>query len=262
MGFRQTTAFKVLPGVRMCLPDPGTGERHALTVRSLAGGVPLADDGAVRAPRAPFRPWERRLHQALAHGDVLRVRRLAGRRGHRLLGSALGGLTAYADGAGEVARPLLHEAWRARYLVEEHPLVAARLPHATVGVDVSADVHAVVPISRDAVGLALVDTLRRADATGEAIEVAEQLDPSVVAALALTDLYERAGRTDDVVALTEGVSNTDDASALLLVRRAVALRDTGRAGEADAALADAIRWGVRGSVVRRLAMRERDHGPT
>ena len=255
MGFRQSTPFKVLPGVRLTIRDPASGERRPLTIRGVT--PPAPDDRTARRPGPRAHPWERRLHRSLLLGDAAEVRRVAGRRGHRVLGAALGGLTAYATGAGP-ARALLDEAWRSGDAVEEHPFLSARLLHATVRIDVTDDVQAVVPVSRDAVGLALVASLRELAETEAATVVAEELDPSVVAALALTDLYRRTGRPDDLVELTSGVSNTDDASALLLLHRATALRVVGLDADADAALQEAVRWGVRGSVVRRLALSERD----
>jgi hypothetical protein len=256
MGFRQDTAFKVLPGVRLTIRDPGTGEQRPLEVRTVGAPSSLAEETAtVRPGRRPA--WEHRLHRSLLLGDAVEVQRVAGRRGHPLLGAALGGLTAYATGAGP-AWALLGEAWRSGYAVEQHPFLVDRLAQATVRVDLTDDVHAVVPVSRDAVGLALIACDRSLGRLDAAIEVAEDLDPSVVAALTLADLYLRAGRTLEVIDLTEGVSNTDDAAALLMVQRAAALRACGDEDMAQAVLQDAIRWGLRDSAVRRVALEERD----
>jgi hypothetical protein len=45
--------------------------------------------------------------------------------------------------------------------------------------------------------------------------------------VSLAELYARVGRYDDVVDLSNGVSNEDDAGARLLVYRGIALREQG-----------------------------------
>lgn len=254
MGFRRSTPYKVLPGARLTIRDPTTGEWRPLTLR---GAPPCGDPGPARRPGWTAAPWARRLHQAVLEGDVAAVRAIAREEDEGPLGVVLAGLCAHAGGARD-ARELLREAWEVGGAPEQHPFVTRHLPHATVAVAVSAGLRAALPISRDAVGLALLAGERDAGELDAATAVAEDLDPSVVALLALVDLALRAGRLDDVVELTEGLSNTDDATALLLVQRATALRATDRPAAADAALQDAIRWGVRGSVVRRVALAERD----
>lgn len=249
MGFRRSTAYKVLPGVRLTVQDPETGRHRPLALRP---APPHADPAVAR-------PADRRLHRALLLGDVEGVRRAAARRGHGLLGTALGGLTAYATGAGQ-AHALLRVAWDAGGPGAAASFAEDHAAHATVRVDLSVDVQAFLPPSWDAVGLALTALERRRDVDA-AIAVAEGLDPSVVAALALADLYLEAGRPQDVVELTEGMTNTDDTMAMLLVTRATALRLAGHLGEADSVLHEAIRWGVRDSVVRRVAVLAMNAGP-
>lgn len=255
MGFRRSTPYKVLPGVRLTITDPTTGERRPLALRPASPPGPTRSTGRLPGRTSPG--WVRRLHHALLLGDCATVRAEAAAHGHGPLGSALAGLCEHATGA-RAARSTLRSAWEDGLSLEQHPFVVHHLPHATVAIAVSNGVRAVLPVSRDALGLALVSCERDAGELHAAIAVAEDLDPSVVAVLLLVDLYLRADRLDDVVDLTEGLSNTDDATALLLVQRATALRATDRPVEADAALQDAIRWGVRGSVVRRVALAERD----
>lgn len=255
MGFRRSAAYKVLPGVRLTIRDPRTGQRRPLTLRPAA---PIHADPAgsrIPGPRTP--PWERRLHRALLHGDAEGVRRASALHGLGLLGTALGGLTAYASGAGP-ARELLRSAWTTGGPDREALFEADHLGHTSFRIDLTAGVQAQLPVSWDAIGFALVAVERRRDDLDAAIAVAEELDPSVVAVLVLADLYLDADRPADVVELTEGLTNTDDTTALLLVMRAVSLRRVGDPEEARAVLHEAIRWGVRDSVVRRLALAERD----
>lgn len=61
----------------------------------------------------------------------------------------------------------------------------------------------------------------------DAIAIVEQVVPTTVAAVSLAELYVAARRWGDLVTLTNGVTNGDDSSALLLVYRACALRRPG-----------------------------------
>jgi hypothetical protein len=255
MGFRRSTAYKVLPGVRLTIRDPETGRRRPLAMRAAAPMRGEPTEARVAGPLS--RSWERRLHRGLLLGDAEGVRRAAAGHGEGLLGTALGGLTAYATGAG-AGHQLLRAAWEAGGPEEPSPFDADDIAHVTIRVDLTAGVQARLPVSWDTVGLALVHLERRRADLDAAIAVAEDLDPSIVAALVLADLYLEAQRPEDVVELTEGMTNTDDVTALLLVMRAMALRMAGREREAAPVLQGAIRWGVRDSVVRRLALSERD----
>lgn len=255
MGFRRSTAYKVLPGVRLTIRDPRTGQRRPLTLRPAA--QVHADPAEQRFPGPRTPPWERHLHRSLLHGDAEGVRRAAARHGLGLMGTALAGLTAYASGAGP-AQELLRSAWETGGPDHETPFEADHVERTSVRIDLTAGVQAQLPLSWDAIGLALVAVERCRGDLDAAVAVAEELDPSVVAVLVLADLYLDADRPADVLELTEGLTNTDDTTALLLVMRAVALRKVGDRVGARAVLAEAIRWGVRDSVVRRLALAERD----
>jgi tetratricopeptide (TPR) repeat protein len=91
----------------------------------------------------------------------------------------------------------------------------------------------------------------------EAIEVVEQLDPSTYAAVSLAELYAQTGRWDDVIELTEGVKNEDDAAALLCVFRGKAFREQGFHDAAHEALKEALRSRCRAAEIRHLALAER-----
>ena len=65
----------------------------------------------------------------------------------------------------------------------------------------------------------------RKTATSGAIDVVERLEPSAYTAVSLAELYLLADRPDEVIELTQGVTNEDDATAILLVFRGAAFRD-------------------------------------
>jgi Tfp pilus assembly protein PilF len=77
------------------------------------------------------------------------------------------------------------------------------------------------------------------------------------AAVSLVELYLKAGRFDEVVELTEGMKNEDDASALLCVFRGSAFREQGFHDAAHEALKEALRSRSREAAIRHLALSER-----
>jgi tetratricopeptide (TPR) repeat protein len=118
-------------------------------------------------------------------------------------------------------------------------------------------VTAELPINRDAVGLALAELKQERDDRAGAIDVVEQLEPTTYAAVSLAELYAQTGRWDDVIELTEGIKNEDDASALLCVFRGQAFREQGYHDAAHEALKEALRARSRAAPIRHLALAER-----
>ncbi len=123
--------------------------------------------------------------------------------------------------------------------------------------DVADGVSAQLPIARDVIGLALAEVLQElGDLTG-AISVVEQLEPSTVAAVSLAELYAQTGSWDEVISLTEGVSNDDEPSTFLLIQRGAALREQGFFDAAREALKEAMRVRSRPPELRHQALVER-----
>lgn len=81
--------------------------------------------------------------------------------------------------------------------------------------------------------------------------------PSTISAVSLAELYIAQSRWDDVVELTNGLTNDDEAAVFLLVQRAIALRESGRPGAAREALKEALRIRSRPAGLRHLALIER-----
>ncbi len=85
----------------------------------------------------------------------------------------------------------------------------------------------------------------------------ESLEPTAPAALSLAELYSDAGRDQDVVDLTTGLTNVDDATALLLVLRGRAFGQLGYQDPAREALKEAFRVKARPASIRHRALLER-----
>jgi len=118
-------------------------------------------------------------------------------------------------------------------------------------------VTAELPINRDAVGLALAELKQDRDDFAGAIDIVEQLEPTTYSAVSLAELYAQTGRCDDVIELTAGITNQDDASALLCVFRGQAFRQQGFHDAAHETLKEALRSRSRAAPIRHLALAER-----
>jgi tetratricopeptide (TPR) repeat protein len=124
-------------------------------------------------------------------------------------------------------------------------------------INIAVGVTTELPINRDAVGLALAEIRQRDGDLAGAIDVVEQLEPSAYAAVSLAELYSETGRLDDVIELTNGLTNEDDATALLLVFRGAALREQGFNDAAHEAFKEALRSRSRSAAIRHFALSER-----
>ena len=87
-----------------------------------------------------------------------------------------------------------------------------------------------------------------------AVDAVEQLTPSTVAAVSLAELYSCQRRWDDVVALTDGISNVDEAATFLLIQRAIALRELAFLDAARDAFKEALRIRSRPAALRHRAL--------
>lgn len=105
-------------------------------------------------------------------------------------------------------------------------------------VEIATGVTAAMPLCRDLVGLTLAELLQEAAQVDAAIQVVESLEPSNIAAVSLAETYLEANRPADVVQ-TNGLSNDDDPTALLLTFRGTAIPD-GSLGAAREALKAAL----------------------
>lgn len=124
-----------------------------------------------------------------------------------------------------------------------------------LAIQITPIVLAEVPMSSLGAALMLAELYQRAGDSEKAIELLESLgslQADVIFALSLAELYDEANRPDDVIRVTEGFSNADDASAQLLVYRAGALRKRGLNDAALAVLKEALKSRSRDSMILRI----------
>jgi tetratricopeptide (TPR) repeat protein len=291
MGFRMRKSMKIAPGVRLSVSKSGVGasvggkgarySAHSSGRRTVSAGggiVPgvsyqkSVGGGRSRkasqpqssgaAPVAPTKPGvfapkgEKELYKAVKSQDVQAMKRVGEQHpDFRLPSYSIAGLMLLTDEPMEAER-LLADAFATGKDPGVDKFISTYL-FTRLELSIAQGVTAELPINRDAVGLALAELKQDHDDLAGAIDVVEQLEPTTYAAVSLAELYAHAGRWDDVIELTEGMRNEDDASALLCVFRGQAFREQGFHDAAHEALKEALRSKSRAASIRHLALAER-----
>ena len=265
---------------------PGTGMRDVRTMRSgtKSTGRPSSRPAARAAlpatPRPPLPPhpslfapsWEKHLFKAVAAADSNRdpagaefaaVAKEFGTEHPdvRVLAAALDGLQQFTfggPGAQARARDLMGWAISQGVDLKSHAFVVKYLSERTWPVEIAAGIVAHLSIAHDVLLLAGAELHQAAGDLGAAVWTVEQAVPTAPAALSLVELYSEAGRDQDVIDLTSGITNLDDSSALLLTLRARSFSALGYHDAAREALKEALRLkSGRSLEVRHRALVER-----
>lgn len=288
MGFRMRKSIKVAPGVRLSVSKSGVGAsaggrgarysahssgRRTTTVgsgvvpgvsyqKSSGGGRSRAAAAELGAPASPKKPGlfapkgEKQLYKAIKAQDVQAIKRVGTEHpDFRLPSYSLAGLMMLTSEPKD-AEQLLGEAFATGNDPAEDKFVSNYL-FTRLELSIAEGVSAELQVNRAAVGLALAELKQEHGDIAGAIDVVEQLEPTTFAAVSLAELYALTERWDDVIELTEGIKNEDDASALLLCYRGMALREQGFHDAAHEALKEALRSRSRPSEIRHLALSER-----
>jgi len=127
----------------------------------------------------------------------------------------------------------------------------------TITLELADGVRVTMSLGREAVGLALAELYQATARLTRAIEVVEYLEPTFTAAVSLAELYSDAGRSPDVIELTNSLTNESDAHAFLLVLRARALRELDMFDAARESLKEAMRRRSVDPEIRRRGYLER-----
>ncbi len=235
---------------------PATGSASRSTGRS-TGRASLPAPPGVPAPPHPalFAPdWEKRLFKALAAdtaasttGAALAEAARESAAEHpdvRVLAAALDGLHQFTNtdpAAQDRARSLIGWAITQGVDLKTHPFVLRYLAERTWPVEIAAGIVAHLGIAHDVLLLAEAELHQAAGDLPAAIWTVEQAVPTAPAALSLVELYSEADRHQEVIDLTDDVTNLDDSSALLLCLRARSFSALGYHDAAREALKDALR---------------------
>ncbi len=253
-----------IPGTGLSyVTTSGGGGRHASqAAASHAAPVRRSPPPAPPVPR-PLKPallapkGEKELYHALETRDAAAMERVAQEHPDvALAAETLAGALELSAGDNTRAKTVLEwvfatgrdpaaDAFLRKYVSFELQL------HVATGVTAS------LPLARDTIGLALAELEQATGDVARAIDVVEQLEPTTYTALSLAELYTVAGRYDEVVSLTDGIANQDDATALLCVFRGIALREQGHLDAACDAFREALKSKRRAPVIRHRAWLER-----
>jgi tetratricopeptide (TPR) repeat protein len=110
---------------------------------------------------------------------------------------------------------------------------------------------------RTTLGLILSEIEESIGSPDRAIYVAEALEPTTVTAASLADLYADGAKWDEIVSLTDGVTNEDNPSVYLLTQRGIAFRQLQHFDAARQSFTEALRIRSRSVALRHLAFIER-----
>lgn len=290
MGFRVRKSIKLAPGVRLNVSKTGIGAsiggrgarftahssgRMTASARTGIPGVsyqtsvgggrrvattrPTAARTTAPSPKKPgmFAPkGEKQLYDAIRQQDVQAMKRVGDEHpDFRLASYSLSGLLMLTSDPATAAR-LLSEAFSLGGDPGQDKFIT-KYVYAGMELEIAPGVTAELPVGRDAVGLALAELKQDAEDPNGAISIVEQLEPTTYAAVSLAELYVQVGRFNEVIQLTEKITNQDDATALLLVYRGIALRSQGFHDAAHQAFKEALRSRSRDAAIRHLALSER-----
>ncbi|MGM5069007.1 DUF4236 domain-containing protein [Rhodococcus qingshengii] len=243
-------------------PRRRTPTAAAIPVSQLPPPLPVP---VIPPPHAPA--WERELFQILHSRTPADYIGVAQRHGHiapnlRILAAALEGMLhfEFADtnpATAHRARSLLGWVVAQHVNLSTDPFMQKYLPERRWPVKIVHGVTAALRISDDVLILAAAELHQSADDLPAAIWTVEYATPTAHAALSLADLYSSADRHQDVVDLTNGITNEDDATALLLALRGRAFAQLGYNDAARESFKEALRVRSRASEVRHRALLER-----
>jgi tetratricopeptide (TPR) repeat protein len=227
--------------------------------RSKGGGARAGAQEVVPPAKKPglFAPkGEKQLYKAVKAQDVQAIKRVGDEHPDFQLPSySLAGLMMLSTEPAEAER-LLNVAFGTGEDPASHEFVSTYL-FTRLELSLAQGVTAELPVNRDAVGLALAELKQAHGDLEGAIDAVEHLEPTTYSAVSLAELYAQTGRWDEVIELTEGIKNEDDAAALLCVFRGQAFRQQGFHDAAHESLKEALRARSRAAPIRHLALAER-----
>jgi tetratricopeptide (TPR) repeat protein len=151
----------------------------------------------------------------------------------------------------------LESIWDLNDKIDADPLFRKYLGLKGFEVGIAEGVVAELNLNRDAIGLFLAETLQSQNRLERAIEVVEDLYPTQTTALSLADLYVAAKKWPDVIEISNGIVNVDDATCLILIYRGIAFRESGYIDASKETFKEALKSKKRSMVVRHRGHAER-----
>lgn len=135
--------------------------------------------------------------------------------------------------------------------------VSKYLPDVAFRLAIADGIEVALPLDRNYIGLMLAELHQETGDLAAAVDIVEQLEPKTITAVSLAELYAEQQRWDEVVDLTEGRTNEDEAATFLLIQRGIAFREQGFPDAARESLKEALRIRTRPPELRQRALVER-----
>lgn len=262
--------------VTRTLSIPGSGISHTKSISTGSGGRrPAPARGAAptrptpapktSAPKTPtpgiFAPkWEKELHRALiAQPDPRSLARIGTEHEPARSLAAFFEATLVSVPAGDAQRgiDLLSWLFGTGYDPAKDEFIKKYMPAAAFGLSIAEGIDVQLAPDRDFIGLLLAELHQEAGNLPAAVDVVEQLEPSTITAVSLAELYAAQDRWDEVVNLTEGLQNEDEAATYLLIQRGIAFREQGYQDASRESFKEALRVRFRPAELRQRALIER-----
>lgn len=247
---------------------PGSGISHTKTISSGHTSRRTQSATATKPPAAPKAPtpgvfapkWEKELYKAvLGKPDFASLARIGADHPAARPLAALLEATLVSVPAGDIKGGLELMSWlfNSGYDPTQDQFVKKYLPVASFALPIADGVSVLLPPDRVFIGLMLAELDQATGNIPAAIDIVEQMEPSTVTAVSLAELYTEVGRWADVVDLTEGLANEDEAATFLLIQRGIAFREEGFPDAARESFREALRIRSRPAGLRHRALIER-----
>jgi tetratricopeptide (TPR) repeat protein len=201
---------------------------------------------------------EKELFASLARNDPAEFERIALEHDDvSVVAATLAGIAYLTHNDDEKSRKLFESVLGSGQDPAAHPFFTKYIHSAHFTLTIAPGVDAELPIDRNSVGITLAEIYQEEGNAARAAELVEHLEPTSVTAVSLAELYSALGRADDVIHLTEGVTNGDDGTALLCVYRGIAFAHKELRDAAREAFREALRARSRNATIRHKALFER-----
>lgn len=239
---------------------PGTGISHTETIRSAGGSRKrVTQQTPVQVPSvAPnifSASYEKDFFKAKKLDSVQEYQRLVTLYPEaKIAGSFMLALKFIEQKEYLLARQVLESVWSINDRIDSDPLFRKYLGLKPYEIGIAEGVLAQLNLNRDAIGLLLAEVLQSQGDINAAIEIVEDLYPTQTTALSLADLYIASKEWASVIEVTNGITNVDDATCLLIIYRGIAFRERGFRDAAKEAFKEALK-----SKKRTMTIRHRGH---
>jgi len=119
----------------------------------------------------------------------------------------------------------LADIWENKSLLANNKYFKKYVEKIIVVVPVAPGISFPTYLNLDALGLLYVEVLQQLGKTKQAKQIIEEITPTQVTAISLAEIEIQLEQYDEVLSLTQDLENEDDATCILLVFRAIALRE-------------------------------------